>query len=183
MSEKELRTLSNQVREVYSSSLRAEDPFHLLFTNYSRTSLLHSLLCRTMNEDPFCLPIDMREEKVTRLFPREDIVFLTPDAVTALETLDKTKVYVLGAVADKTVKKRLTLDAAEGSGIAARRLPIKEYLHQTKPSYTATMTINQVFDILLMYQTTGDWTASLLSAIPPRKGFIARDEDRQTYNK
>jgi Trm5-related predicted tRNA methylase len=105
MSKKELHDLTTQVKEVYGSNLRAARPFHLMFTNYNCSDQLHHLLTRTLCKDPLELPIDIRNKRLTQLFDKGDIVFLTPDASQPLLTWDSTKVYVVGGLADKTVQK------------------------------------------------------------------------------
>ncbi|XP_076360160.1 tRNA methyltransferase 10 homolog B-like isoform X6 [Tachypleus tridentatus] len=70
---------------------------------------------------------------------------------------------------------KLSLQAAEQSGLLTARLPIIEWLERgSKGTFSTVLSVNQVFDILLKYHETNDWTHALLTGIPPRKGFIPK---------
>mmetsp|Transcript_2384 Transcript_2384/g.3816 ORF Transcript_2384/g.3816 Transcript_2384/m.3816 type:complete len:112 (-) Transcript_2384:55-390(-) len=45
------------------------------------------------------------DKSVFEVFDSKDIVYLTPDSPNVLQTLDKHKVYVIGGIVDRSVKK------------------------------------------------------------------------------
>ena len=47
----------------------------------------------------------MTGKQVHELFPREDIVYLTPDSDQVLQSVQEDKVYVIGGLVDETVQK------------------------------------------------------------------------------
>ena len=51
----------------------------------------------------------------------EEIVYLTADSENVIDTLDATKVYVIGGIVDRNRYKSLTLDRAKERGIQTAR--------------------------------------------------------------
>uniref|UniRef100_H2Y7H3 tRNA (guanine(9)-N(1))-methyltransferase n=1 Tax=Ciona savignyi TaxID=51511 RepID=H2Y7H3_CIOSA len=120
----------------------------------------------------------MTSKSPIEIFNKEKLIYLSPDAETALSSVDCGKVYVIGGLVDETVCKKLTLDAATERGICTRRLPIQEFMRKSgrHKNYSTVFAINQVFDILLNYFATRDWTDALSAAVPPRKGYVFKDD-------
>lgn len=59
---------------------------------------------------------------------KEDLVYLTADSETVLETLDKSKIYIVGGLVDRNRWKGITAEKAERQGIATAKLPIGEHM-------------------------------------------------------
>lgn len=97
---------------------------------------------------------------------KEDLVYLTADAETVLESLDASKIYIVGGLVDRNRWKGITAEKAARQGIATAKLPIADHM---KMLSSQVLTVNQVVDILLQYLDLGDWGKALLQAIPPRK--------------
>eukprot|EP00118_Oscarella_pearsei_P012809 m.97150 g.97150 ORF g.97150 m.97150 type:complete len:96 (+) comp36930_c0_seq2:462-749(+) len=89
---------------------------------------------------------------------------------TDLRHVDEGKVYVLGGMVDHLLDKCVSFRRADSFGILTAKLPILEYFKREKP-YSTVFSVNQVFDTLLRYRESHDWTASLLEVIPRRKGY------------
>ena len=70
------------------------------------------------------------------------------------------QVYVVGGIADRTVKKNLTLKKAEKMRITCRRLPIDENIPQRR---THVLNIDTVVGVLAELAKTGDMSAALHS--------------------
>lgn len=59
------------------------------------------------------------------------------------------------------------------------RLPIDEYMvkkSNPKNFHSKILAINQVFEILLAFCETKDWTTALVSGIPPGKGYVVTSQ-------
>ena len=97
---------------------------------------------------------------------KEELVYLTADSEHTIETLDKSKVYIIGGLVDRNRYKNLTLNRANEKGIKTARLPIGEYmkLHSSK-----VLTVNHVMDILVKYDLYRDWGKAFEAVIPNRK--------------
>ncbi|XP_076360157.1 tRNA methyltransferase 10 homolog B-like isoform X3 [Tachypleus tridentatus] len=174
MSEKELHKLSSQLRRLYGSNRHSQHPLHVFFANFSQESSLYRI-CREKNQGFEKYVVDMNDKSPQQLFRREELIYLSPDSPHVLTDLNPEVVYVIGGLVDETVKRKLSLQAAEQSGLLTARLPIIEWLERgSKGTFSTVLSVNQVFDILLKYHETNDWTHALLTGIPPRKGFIPK---------
>ncbi|GFY67567.1 tRNA methyltransferase 10 homolog B, partial [Trichonephila inaurata madagascariensis] len=167
----ELSRLSSQLRRLYGSNRHSPNPVHLYFCSFSPADAFYQI-CASKNDGFSSYIVEMTAEAPEDLFDLEDIIYLSPDSENALETLDSNKVYVIGGIVDDTVKKNLSLNHAKNFNIRSARLPIPEYLapYSSNPGATV-LTVNQVFDILLKYYETKDWTEALGSHVPLRKGY------------
>ncbi|XP_037334733.2 tRNA methyltransferase 10 homolog B [Pungitius pungitius] len=176
MSDKEVSRLAGQLRRLYGSNKKAARPFHLLLTDLVEGGRLYRE-CLRMNEGFLNYMIDMTEESCLDLFPPETVVYLTPDAEEALETVDADKVYVLGGLVDESIRKTLSLSRARELSVHTARLPINEHMvknNNAKNFHSKILAINQVFDILLTFSATGSWTEALQACFPPGKGYAVK---------
>ena len=55
-------------------------------------------------------------------------MYLAAEATDVLQTLDPSKVYIMGAFVDKNRHKSLCYDRAVAAGVATARLPIGEFV-------------------------------------------------------
>ncbi|KAG5261112.1 hypothetical protein AALO_G00300160 [Alosa alosa] len=186
MSHKELSRLAGQIRRLYGSNRKALCPFHLYLTEFQPDSLLYTE-CLRMN-DGFheyavgvgsSFRMEMTEQSWLDLFPVEDVIYLTPDAEKALETVDDETVYILGGLVDESIQKKMTYSRALEAGVHTARLPIEEHMVRrpnAKNFYSKILAINQVFEILLVYRETGSWEKALPVGVPAGKGYMLATE-------
>ncbi|XP_015230939.1 PREDICTED: tRNA methyltransferase 10 homolog B isoform X1 [Cyprinodon variegatus] len=174
MSDKEISRLAGQLRRLYGSNKKATRPFHLFLTDLKEDSRLYQE-CVRMNDGFRNYNMEITEESCLDLFPSDTVVYLTPDAQEALETVDVDKVYVLGGLVDESIQKKLSLTRAAELGIHTARLPIDEYMvkkSNVKNFHSKILAINQVFDILVTFLETGSWTQALQTWFPAGKGYV-----------
>jgi tRNA (guanine9-N1)-methyltransferase len=65
------------------------------------------------------------------LFPRKNLIYLSPDAEFSAHHFKPFKVYIIGGIVDNNAKgeaKYLTLQQAQKEGIRCERLPIFDNL-------------------------------------------------------
>ncbi|KAJ0006524.1 hypothetical protein NQD34_013797 [Periophthalmus magnuspinnatus] len=173
MSDKEISRLSGQLRRLYGSNKKASRPFHLFLTDLREDSRLYRE-CVRMNDGFLNYAMDLMEESCLDLFPSVTIVYLTPDAEQALQSVDPGKVYVLGGLVDESIQKKLSLGRASELSVLTARLPIEEYMikkNNPKNFHSKILAINQVFDILLTFCDTGSWTEAFRLWFPLGKGY------------
>ncbi|XP_054916244.1 tRNA methyltransferase 10 homolog B isoform X2 [Poeciliopsis prolifica] len=127
MSDKEISRLAGQLRRLYGSNKRATRPFHLFLTDLRDGSRLYRE-CVRMNDGFLGYAMEITEESCLDLFPSESVVYLTPDAQEALQTVDADKVYVLGGLVDESIQKKLSLSRAAELSVRTARLPVDEYM-------------------------------------------------------
>lgn len=162
MSEKDINKLSQQVQYCYSLNRRAPDPIQLHLT---------SLGAKTQQRldhigDYAGWDINISKESYAEVFGKDNIVYLTSESPNVLETLEPSKVYVIGGLVDHNHYKGHCFTVAQQNGICHARLPIDLYLQMNTRKVLA---INHVFDILLRYTETGSWKDAFFGVIPRRK--------------
>ncbi|KAE8279187.1 tRNA methyltransferase 10-like protein B [Larimichthys crocea] len=143
---------------------------------------LRRLECLRMNDGFQNYMMDITEESCLDLFPAETVVYLTPDADAALETVDADKVYVLGGLVDESIQKKLSFSRARELSVHTARLPIDEYMvkkDNAKNFHSKILAVNQVFDILSTFCRTGSWTQALQAWFPQGKGYVVAADDSQ----
>ncbi|KAL4660919.1 hypothetical protein GN956_G806 [Arapaima gigas] len=178
MSAKETSRLAAQIRRLYGANRRATTPFHLYLAGLQEDSLLYQECCR-MNDGFRDYAIDVTEQSFLELFPRDSVVYLTPDAEQGRERLEPDKVYVLGGLVDESVQKKVTYLKAQDGGVCSARLPIDEHMVKRinqKNFHSQILAINQVFDVLLSFCETGSWSVALAKGVPSSKGYKVSPE-------
>lgn len=177
MSKKELSRLAGQIRRLYGSNKKANQPFWICLTGFAAGSALYEE-CLRMNDGFSSYLLDITEEDCFSLFPLDNLVYLTPDSEHALEDIDLNKVYVLGGLVDESIQKKVTFQKAREHFVKTARLPIQEYMvrHQNKKNYhSEILAINQVFDILSTFFETHSWPEALKKGVSSGKGYVLRD--------
>eukprot|EP00939_MAST-03C_sp_MAST-3C-sp1_P002268 g2268.t1 len=173
MTEKELRSMKQQYMFAYAANKRTKTPLKLYLSSIG--GFMKKNLEKVDGYDKWVHWPDPRP--YTEIFDRSELIYLTADSPNTIDSLDASKVYVVGGIVDRNRHKGLTRDKAAREGIATAKLPIGEYL---KASSTKVLTTNHVVQILIHFAETSDWKAALEKAIPKRKGWEskkAKDED------
>ncbi len=172
MIEKELVHLARQLSRVYGSNKKSSHPCQLTFANLNRQSQTFKVCCE--KNDGFAhYVLNQTEAKVTDVFAKESIVYLTPDSDEILEEVSTNQVYVIGGLVDDSVKKHSTLKFAQEQELKTAKLPIEKFCTKADTgSYKQILTINQVFDILL-YKSEGlNWKEAFEKSLPSKIGFL-----------
>eukprot|EP00940_MAST-03C_sp_MAST-3C-sp2_P000886 g886.t1 len=173
MTEKEIRSLKQQVVYCYAANKRASVPFNLClssFTGSTKETLVnfpgfHNWIARP-DERPY-----------TDIFDASELVYLTSDSPNTIQALDPAKVYIIGGIVDRNRYKRLTIDKALREGISTAKLPISSYL---KMSSTKVLTTNHVYEIMLNFAQSGDWEQAFQKVIPQRKNASKKTTSRES---
>ena len=97
---------------------------------------------------------------------RESLIYLSPDASEILEVVDKKKVYIIGGIVDKTVKKNLSLSHAMREEIECYRLPIREHI---SVQGSLALSIDACVQILTSFAQKHDWRQAFEQHLPDRK--------------
>ncbi|KAK7112441.1 tRNA methyltransferase 10 homolog A-like [Littorina saxatilis] len=168
MTEKDTTFLVQQIQHSYSANRRAENPLQLYVCGIvgKAKQRLDSI------GDYKGWDLHKEEREYMEVFPKEDIVYLSSESPNVLDTLDETKVYVIGGLVDHNHHKGLCHNLAEEKGLAHAQLPLGQFLQLKSRK---VLTINHVFEILLRFTETKDWQTSFLSVLPQRKGACAKD--------
>lgn len=173
MSDKELNKLSSQLRRLYGSNRHSSTPLRLYFTHFPSSCRLFKM-CVEKHQGFERYSVEMSPESHVKLFPKESLLYLSPDAPEALPTtpLSADTVYIIGGLVDETVHKNISLSSARAEGIQCKQLPIDELMERSGGTGCKILTVNQVFDILLsVHETQGDWADCMAKVIPKRTGL------------
>ena len=163
MTDRDIHKLLKQIQRTYSINRRADRPIQLYLTSFGGRSktILDEIQCKYTSWD-----VHIKEESCGDVFSQEDVVFLTSDSPNVLSEVDESKAYIIGGLVDHNHHKGLCYRLAVERGIAHARLPISECV---KLKSRTVITVNHVFEIMLLYSQTKDWKESLVQVLPARK--------------
>ncbi|KAF7211691.1 tRNA methyltransferase 10 homolog C [Nothobranchius furzeri] len=180
MSRRELENTVSQLLEVEGWNRRAPDPFHLHFCNLQPDGTYKKELVKRYGEETWeRLLITTTKQHYIELFPREQLVYLTADSPNVLRTFDHSKVYIVGALVDRSIQTGLSLANAKRLKLATARLPLDEFLHWDVGA--KNLTLDQVIRIMLTIKETGKWEEAL-KFVPTRKHDGFHQKLTQTEN-
>lgn len=163
MSDRDIHKLWKQVQRTYSINRRAKHPVQFYLTSFGGRSktILEEIKCNYGNWD-----VHIKTEPYSDVFSQEDVVYLTSDSPNVLSEVDESKAYIIGGLVDHNHHKGLCYELAVQRGIAHAQLPITEFV---KLNSRKVITVNQVFEILLVFTETKDWREAFFKVIPARK--------------
>lgn len=178
MTQKELNSLSSQIRYAYSSNRKSDNPVYYSVAGLNGTVLENMQKVKGFPDQWLTRAFDYSEEdSLLEMHPdKSKLVYLTSDSENTLEHLEDDKIYVIGGIVDRNRLKRAAINRAESLGISTAKLPIADHLQLVT---TKVLTCNHVFEILLKYRQNGnDWKKAMLDVLPNRK-----DAHEKTNNK
>lgn len=163
MTDRDIHKLLKQIQRTYSINRRADRPIQLYLTSFGGRSktILDEIHCKYTSWD-----VHIKEESYGDVFSQEDLVYLTSESPNVLSEVDESKAYIIGGLVDHNHHKGLCYNLAVERGIAHARLPISECV---KLKSRTVITVNHVFEIMLLYSQTKDWKESLVQVLPARK--------------
>lgn len=165
MNDRELNATAIQIRNAFSAIRNDWKPFVMHLWNLEEDSpLWHTLSSRLI--DFHKLPIRRCNGDITNYYPKENLIYLSPDAETVLGELEPNTGYIIGAIVDKREKLPLTLAKAKSMNIRSARLPLDRMV---KFKTHKSLCIDHVTKILTDMKNTNNWEKALLSNIPKRK--------------
>jgi len=170
MSNKDLCKCSSQILRCYGVNRRMENPMQLYFCSYEgkikETMAKH-------NGSEFW-DIKYMADSFDKVFEKNEIIYLTSDSSNILDSIDESKVYIIGGLVDHNSCKGASLKLAEDLGIAHARLPIDEYINMKTRKI---LTINHVYEIISKVVSGISWKEAFVGTLPKRKIFFTKDED------
>ncbi|XP_077444788.1 tRNA methyltransferase 10 homolog C [Stigmatopora argus] len=181
MTRRELENTVTQLLEVEGWNRRAKDPYHLHFCNLQHDgAYMKEFLKRYGAETWNNLLITHTNRHQVDMFPREDLVYLTADSPNVLRTFDPSKIYIVGALVDRSILSGLSLANAKRLKLATARLPLDEFLHWEMGA--KNLTLDQMIRIMLSLKETGEW-GQALEFVPKRKhdGFYQKQQQIDNY--
>ncbi|XP_041646110.1 tRNA methyltransferase 10 homolog C [Cheilinus undulatus] len=182
MTRKEMGDTVSQLMEVEGWNRRAVEPFHLHFCNLQEDGAYMAELLKRYGEETFArLLITSTHRHYIDMFPHEQLVYLTADSPNVLRKFDHSKVYIIGALVDRSIQRGLSLANAKRLKLATARLPLDEHLRWEVGA--KNLTLDQMIRIMLTIKETGKWEEAL-GFVPKRKhdGFHQQKTEKVTHN-
>lgn len=171
--DREIRSLARQLQYCIAANRRAAQPGALHFASY--TGPVREFAEERMGGSRWLA--HFHTKSALELFPKEDIIVMSPDAEEPLTEVDPGKIYLIGGLVDRSIQKNTTAKFAEEEGIVARRLPLKEHMGK---SYV--LNVNHVAEALLAVHGGAEWGPVLEGVVPQRKA-IPNPRKRQRAGK
>lgn len=136
-------------------------PFHLHYTSVC-DQRFKDLMTKV---DPLAMtdgkPEVYTEQSYLDIFPKEKIVYLSPDSRNELQW-DDDDVYVIGGLVDVDIKSNASLGKAKKEGVRHAHLPLRRVL-----GMQCILNIEHMVAIMCDYRLTKDWMYAF-RWIPPR---------------
>ncbi|XP_030814482.1 tRNA methyltransferase 10 homolog C [Camarhynchus parvulus] len=164
-----VREVSNTVRQIVmseSSNRRSVDPFHIHFCNFKDDSLYHREFIKNYREAWDKLLITVTDQCYTEIFPKDKLIYLTADSPKVMKAFDHDKIYIVGSMVDRSIKRGVSLARAKRLGLETAALPLDKYLLWNTGA--KNLTLDQMMHILLTLKDTADWKKAL-EFVPKRK--------------
>ncbi|RXG51167.1 Mitochondrial ribonuclease P protein 1-like protein [Armadillidium vulgare] len=137
MKRKEIYSLANQLKLCIVNNRARLEPFNLMMCNCLTTVTFQW---------------NITSKSYLDLFPKEKLIYLTPDARQEMQTFNSDAVYIIGGILDEGRTSPLSLAKAKRENIRTEKLPLDKY-HIFRGS--KSLDINVVFDILSDIQIDG----------------------------
>ncbi|CCI39356.1 unnamed protein product [Albugo candida] len=99
-------------------------------------------------------PILKHSIPLNEVYQPEDVIYLSPDAPYEIDQLDNTKIYVIGGIVDRTVRKNETMHYASRIQYQTARLPVRKYMPEAR---THILNVNSVIMALNEVMNHRDW--------------------------
>ena len=131
MRRQDVTNLIDQLLECHGFNKVNPDPFHIHFCNLARDSASYKRFVRSTEHSVRPLddyPFTVTDRSYLDMFPKERLVYLTPQAPSMLETYRPDDVYIIGGLVDKVVTKPVSFAKAKREGIRMARFPFDLYL-------------------------------------------------------
>jgi len=112
-------------------NLEHKDPFNVVLCKTQPNSQLSEqfLSSQTLNGLSVGPPIlTSTSQCYSELFPKSDLVYLSPNAPDVLEEFSPNDIYIIGAIWDKKDPQPLSYHQAKKDQIRCARLPVDFYL-------------------------------------------------------
>jgi ribonuclease P protein 1 len=174
MTSREAQNCGKQLTLMFSDNRVHDNPFDLYICSAKRESNTIKQLVKFIPTFYDCdFPVNVTEKSYLDLFPKENIVYLTPHCREEMREFDHDAIYIIGAMVDKANNEPLSLAKAKREGLKMAKLPLDKYLMWGSGG-SKSLTLNQMVRILLDIRASGSWDKAL-QHVPRRKVVTPKD--------
>ncbi|CAF0779663.1 unnamed protein product [Adineta ricciae] len=151
--------LQLKIHSCFTSLYRYHSPSFVVLCNVYANEKAKSL-----RNSPYCHTTSL---SYMDLFPREQLVYLSPDSPNVMSEYEHNVIYILGGIFQKTKTEQLTLEKAQSEQIRHQSLPLQRYL-KLSSNASSVLSLNQVYNILMTLKHTNNNWYEALKCIPER---------------
>lgn len=156
MNDKEIKSMTSQIIRCHADNRKAKHPSNVIVTGWNAKIADHFRVVHRNQQENWERVKFYKENYLNEAdgtipvegIRIEDLVYLSADSQNTIETIDESKVYIIGGIVDKNRHKNLCFDQATRQGIQTARLPISEYI---RLSGRTVLTVNHVFEIMSLW--------------------------------
>lgn len=116
---------AKQVSQLHHDNRAHRFPHHLMFTGCKRNHFSWEDIERVFPDGFERRMFTVTDKHYLDLFPREQLVYLSPDAKIPMAEYEPDKVYIIAGIVDRISRPNLTLGRAKEEGIECKRLPLE----------------------------------------------------------
>lgn len=157
MSDIEIKSVGRQLHYCFAFNRRHKMPFDMHLCNMNMSGgTLHWLQKHIPTVLDATFPLSIHEKCFTELFPRERLVYLSPDSDNVLTEYNADDIFVVGTIVDKGTCQKLSLAKAKSLGVRHARLPLDTHVRLACGA-GKEFTLNAMTSILLEWKETQDW--------------------------
>ncbi|XP_059204590.1 tRNA methyltransferase 10 homolog C [Centropristis striata] len=167
MRRREMENAVEQMMETEAWNRRATEPFHLHYCNLQADGAYYNEFLKRYDAETWDrLLITSTDKRHVDVFPHEQLVYLTADSPNVLHEFDHSKVYIIGALVDRSIQRGASMANAKRLNLATARLPLDRYLQWELGG--KNLTLDQMIRIMLTIKETGKWEEAF-KFVPTRK--------------
>lgn len=160
---KEVRSLAFQVCQSYFSMKTAPVDVAIHLTSYEGPVFVE---LEKMRADLWVCGRHPRLLEEVFADELDNLVYLSPDAEEVLETIDPSKIYVIGGIIDNTEESFVSKSRAFGLKVKSVKLDLDSVPNIGR--YRKSLNVNAVFDILVQSIALGSVKEGIKAGLPSR---------------
>lgn len=161
MNDHEAKNAAEQLLHSFSANRKHREPFDLHFCNANFNGTIIKQLKKYipgMGKKEF--PLNIHEGSYLDLFPKKNIVYLTPHCRDDLTDYDPDIIYVIGMMVYRNGQQPLSLAKAKELNLQVARLPLDKYL-EPGSGRCKMLKLDQITKIMLDLKETRNWEIAL----------------------
>lgn len=160
------RNIAEQLIRSFGINRLHREPFdmHICNANWNG-DIMKSLQKNNPKITAPSFPLEVNEANYVDMFPRDQLVCLTPHSRNVIETFNHKDIHIISGLFEQNCHTPVAMCKAKEQGIRTAWFPIDRFLDWEGPM---ALPLNIITSILLDFKETGDWNYAFRH-IPKRK--------------